>query len=267
MTNETTDKPGQILIVDDEANIREGLRAVLAKDGHMVQTAATGEEALSRLASFACEAAIVDIRMPGISGIELLAQIKARWPFVAVILLTGHGALETAMTAVKEGAVAYLLKPAQPDKIREAVAQALREARRQRRQADLLDTLRDGLRQLEGLPATPPFGSPPAPGKRPLRINDLTIDPAAHTASRAGHDLSLTPSEFKLLLTLARHAGEAVDYVTLVEEALGYTVAAPEARELIKRHVFTLRQKVEPDGTEPRYIHNVRGVGYRLHKS
>jgi DNA-binding NtrC family response regulator len=137
---------GRVLVVDDEVNIRNGLRAVLAKAGHMVRDAGSGEEALTLLNNiddaFDCEVAIVDIRMPGMSGVELLHAIRERWPAVSVILLTGHGTLDTAMTAVKEGAQDYLLKPAQPKAILEATANALVASRRQREQALLFESIR-----------------------------------------------------------------------------------------------------------------------------
>lgn len=93
-------------------------------------------------------------------GTELLAAIKAQRPYLAVIMLTGHGALETAMTAVKEGAFDYLLKPARPDALRDVVCRALTAARRQREQASLLETLQIGLQRLQQLPAASPPGHP-----------------------------------------------------------------------------------------------------------
>lgn len=128
--------PGKILVVvDDETNIRRGLKATLVKDGHEVQEAGSAEEALSILETFPCEVAIVDIRMPGMSGVDLLGQIRARWPLVSVILLTGHGTLETAITAVREDAHDYLLKPTQPAAIRETVTSALAASRRRREES------------------------------------------------------------------------------------------------------------------------------------
>jgi len=114
--------PGKFLIVDDETNIRTGLKAILTRDGHQVMDVGSAEEALPVLETFPCEVTIVDIRMPGMSGLDLLNKIRTRWPAVAIILLTGHGTLETAMRAVKEGAHDYRIKPAQPEAIRQAVA-------------------------------------------------------------------------------------------------------------------------------------------------
>lgn len=259
---------GKILIVDDETNIRRGLKAILTKDGHDVQDVASAEEALQLLLSFMCEVAIVDIRMPGMSGVELLREIKERRPFISVIHLTGHGTLETAMAAVKKGAHDYLLKPAQPDEIRETVFSALAASRRQREEIQLFNSLRSSLQRMEELPANPaPTPETPASAKanrQTIKVGDLRIDLLAHEVHLAEEIISLSPSEFQLLVVLANRPGEVIDYVALVQLALDYEAETWEAKELIKRHIFSLRQKLEPEPASPCYILNVRGVGYRL---
>jgi DNA-binding response OmpR family regulator len=256
--------PGKILIVDDEVNIRHGLQAVLAKEGHEIEEAATAEEALSLLATFPCEVAVIDIRMPGMQGTELLSVLRKRWPNIAVILLTGHGTMATAIKALKEGAHDYLLKPAQPEAIRQAVASALTFTRRQREESHLLDALRVGLQRLEELPSAPPAAMSGTSEQVPLLVGDIRIDRQAHEVQKGGEFLSLTPSEFSLLVALAENLNQVVDYLTLVWLGLGYDAQPWEAKELIKRHIFSLRKKIESDPASPRYILNVRGVGYRL---
>ena len=97
-----------------------------------------------------------------------------------------------------------------------------------------------------------------------LRLGDVMIDFQAHQVNRGGKSIPLTPSEYEILITLASSHGELVDYASLVQSALDYEVDAVEAKELIKRHIFTLRQKIGPNFETPRYILNVRGYGYRL---
>ena len=97
-----------------------------------------------------------------------------------------------------------------------------------------------------------------------ISVADLRIDVQAHTVSRGDEPISLTPSEFQLLVALGSRAGQVVNYVTLVRLTLDYDAEPWEARELIKRHIFSLRKKVEPEPSAPRYVVNVRGVGYRL---
>ena len=97
-----------------------------------------------------------------------------------------------------------------------------------------------------------------------LQLGDVQIDFQAHEVSRGDERIPLTPSEYEILMTLASGHGETVDYASLVKSALDYDVGQEEAKELIKRHIFTLRQKIGPDFEVPRYIVNVRGYGYRL---
>lgn len=255
---------GRVLIVDDEVNIRHGLRAVLARSGHMVKEAGSVEEALTVLETFDCEVAILDIRMPGASGIELLQTIRGRWPHVAAIMLTGHGTLESAMVAVKAGAHDYLLKPVQPEAIRQTVAKALATVRRQRERAQLLESLRLGLQRLGQLPGGGAAEEAAAPEEQQIQLGALRIDLPAHEVHRHGAPVSVSPSEFKLLVALASRPGRVIDYVTLVQMSLDYEAEAWEAKELIKRHIFSLRRKIEPDPSTPIYILNVRGVGYRF---
>jgi DNA-binding response OmpR family regulator len=261
-----TFQPGRILIVDDEANIRAGLREILKKEGHEIDDAATGQQALDLLKRSTFETVIADIRMPGMSGVELLDHIRKDWPYISVVLLTGHGTLETAMEAVKKGAHNYLLKPARPREIRSAIEAALLDARRRTRQAQLLAALQSGLDALASLdgvvPAPVGEAVPAAPEQ--FTLGDLIIDTRAHDVQRDGQRIALSISEFNLLVAMATRAGEVLDYVTLVELTLGYQVDRYEARELIKRHIFTLRHKIELEPNQPRYIMNVRGIGYRL---
>lgn len=256
--------PGKILLVDDETNIRDGLKAILQKDGHEVRDAASAADALTLLARYDAETAVLDIRMPGTSGTELLTAIKSQKPHLAVVMLTGHGTLETAMTAVKEGAFDYLLKPAKPDTLRDVVKRALMEARRQREQTTLLEALQVGLQRLQQLPATNPSYASHSSGTTLLQIGDLEIDRATYEVRYAEQRLTLTPTEYSLLLALAEQGGAVMDYLTLTRVVLDYEAEPWEAKELIKRHIYTLRQKIEPQPDQPRFILNVRGVGYRL---
>lgn len=253
--------PGRVLLVDDEINICSGLHTVLARDGHEIRTAGSAEEALTILTTYACEAAIVDISLPGMSGVDFLMAAHQQWPHLAVLLLTGNGALETAIAAVRAGACDYLLKPAKPPIIRQAVWKALATTRERSQRAELLTSLRTVLQHLDGLP--PPMRGTPA-HQPTLTIGDLQLDRHTHEVRRGANVIALTPSEFSLLSTLADHAGQAVAYVTLAQASLGYTTDPWEAKELVKRHILTLRQKIEPHPETPRYLLNIRGIGYRL---
>ena len=121
----------KILIVDDELILRESLAGWLERDGHVVETAASGEEALQKLKEYHFEILLVDIKMEGMSGLDVLTKVKESDPDVAVVMITAYGSISTAIEAMKNGAVDYLLKPFDPnalgvliDKITEHQAQA-----------------------------------------------------------------------------------------------------------------------------------------------
>jgi DNA-binding NtrC family response regulator len=103
--------PVNILLVDDEKDFVEMLSLRLADEGHRVRSAYSGQEALQSLSETESDVVILDIKMPGMDGIETLKEIKARHPIVEVILLTGHGSIDTAVEGMKAGAFDYLLKP------------------------------------------------------------------------------------------------------------------------------------------------------------
>jgi DNA-binding NtrC family response regulator len=120
--------PTDILIVDDEKDFVEMLSLRLSDDGHRVRAAFSGEEGLAALDEAECDVVILDIRMPGKDGISVLKSIKRRHPVVEVILLTGHGTIDTAVEGLKSGAFDYLQKPADYDELLAKV-----EAARQRK--------------------------------------------------------------------------------------------------------------------------------------
>jgi len=128
--------PIEILIVDDERDFAEVLAARLEAKGHRVRTAASGPEALDSVSAHDFDVVILDILMPGMDGIEALREIKARRPIVEVILLTGHGSVDTAVTGLKAGAFDYLVKP--PD--HEELLEKLKAARR--RKAEQVERIR-----------------------------------------------------------------------------------------------------------------------------
>ena len=117
----------RILVVDDEENIREGCRRSLERIGHEVAVAAEAKEALTKLGGPSFDLALLDIRMPGMGGVELLEAVKTRDPSVAVVMMTGYASIENAVECMKKGAVEYVAKPFKPDDIREVVQRVLAE--------------------------------------------------------------------------------------------------------------------------------------------
>jgi DNA-binding response OmpR family regulator len=245
----------RILIVDDEPAIRSGLATILETADYRVEAVESGEAALSSLEEQHFDLALLDIRMPGMSGVELMQEIKEQWPHTAVILLTGYGSLDSAIAAVRAGASDYLLKPSGADKIRDSVAQALKESMEERQREDLIERLSQIDQGLQ---------RPSLDTTRVFEVGDLRLDARRHEAQRGEDKLELTPTEFDLLAYFMRYPERAIGHQELVREVQGYEAEVWEARELIKYHIHTLRQKLEPDPSMHRYIHTVRGVGYKL---
>lgn len=249
----------RILIVDDEPAIRSGLATILETADYRVQAVDSGEAALASFEEQDFDLALLDIRMPGMSGVELMQEIHAQWPHTAVILLTGYGSLDSAIAAVRAGASDYLLKPSGAERIRNSVARALKQSMEERQREELVERLREGLSQIDQGLRRPSLDT-----TRVLEVGDLQLDARRHEARRGEKNLDLTPTEFDLLAYLMRHPERAIGHQELVREVQGYDAEVWEARELIKYHIHTLRQKVEPDPSTHRYIHTVRGVGYKL---
>jgi DNA-binding response OmpR family regulator len=262
-----------ILVVDDEQNIRLTLSALLRRAGHTVTTASSGEEAVSLFGSQPFDLMLVDLQMPGINGIQVVEALRARGLDTEVIVLTGHGSLESAIEGIHQGIFDYMLKTSDPAQIIDRVAAGLADRLKRQRQSSLINTIGQAVQELAGsggsLPAAEEShtsgGSTNTPGHdRVLTIGQLHLDTWHQTATLSERSLNLTPTEFRLLLCLAEHSGQMLSYTQLVRCAQGYETSELEAGELIKPHIHHLRQKIEPDPSAPRYLLNVRGKGYIL---
>lgn len=260
---------GNILLIDDEASLRQTLMRILQRSGFEVTTAADGEEALRRLSDNSFDLIFLDIRLPKISGLEVLERIRQLDIKTPVILLTAHGTLQSALDAIRLGATDYLLKPVNPELLLKRTQALVREQvilrRRQELQAQI-ELLQAELRTLEqGLEEGEAVNAGQLPGQdRYLTRGRLVLDLQARRATLAERPVELAPSTFDYLVVLARHAPDVVSYQSLVSEAQNYQVNSSEARELAKWHIHGLRQALEADPQQPKQILNVRGIGYRL---
>ncbi|MEW5725096.1 MAG: response regulator, partial [Thermodesulfobacteriota bacterium] len=124
-----TDRVYRLLVVDDERNLREGTERILSREGYEVRLAAQGEEALSLLADQAADVVLLDLKMPGLDGLQVLENIVRVYPDTLVIIVTGFATIETAIEAMKKGAYDFMTKPFRPDQLRLAVARALEHIR------------------------------------------------------------------------------------------------------------------------------------------
>jgi DNA-binding response OmpR family regulator len=276
-------KDALILVVDDEMAIRYSVSKTLERVGYNVVAVGSGEEALLLLDQQEFDVVLTDIRMPGISGIELLAMIRDTSPDTVVILMTGYASLATAVESLRLGAHDYLIKFSSNEDIRESVRRGIERSVNLKRRRELLATIRNNVQELSTTPIAPIENIPEAYGLRDggntpralseaippstMQIGALTIYPGRYQIAVEDVLIDLTPTEFDLLLYLAAHRGRVVPCSELVKEVRGYPVEEREAREVIRPHVSNLRRKLKDVGQNPNILVNVRGIGYRLNET
>jgi DNA-binding response OmpR family regulator len=226
------------LVVDDEHGIRFFLTETLRRSGHVVSSASSGEQALDVLRDNHFDLILLDLKLGGaVDGLRVLEAVKWRWPDTAVVMLTAHGSLDSAVAAIGEGVDGYLLKPVKAEDVRQAVEKAL--ARRK------------------------PRGVAVPADDNVLRRGDFKLDIKTGEATLDGAAVELTPYEYALLRHLMENSDRVVSPRELVEVVRDYRPeGVHEARDIIKWYIYRLRQKVERDASRPRHILNVRGVGY-----
>jgi two-component system KDP operon response regulator KdpE len=215
----------RVLVCDDEQQILRALKVILRDAGYEAVPAASGEEALDLAAVKPPAAAIVDLMLPDIDGVEVTERLR-EWSEMPIIVLSAVGEEEAKVRALAAGADDYVTKPFGPPEL-EAV---LRRAK--------------------------PEASEPK-----IVAEGLEIDLAGRTVRREGEPVHLTPTEFELLRALAQNRGRLMTHRTLLVEVWGIEYA--DDMQVLRAHVANLRRKIEPlDG--PRYIRTDPGVGYRF---
>ncbi|HSD80333.1 MAG TPA: response regulator transcription factor [Solirubrobacteraceae bacterium] len=219
----------RVLVCDDEPQILRALRIVLREAGFTVIPAATAEEALDAAALQPPDAAIVDLVLPDLDGIEVTRRLR-EWTDAPIIVLSAVGEEDEKVRALQAGADDYVTKPFGP---RELVARLEAVLRR-----------------------TGEGAAEPA-----IVADGLEVDVAAHTVRREGVEVHLTPTEFELLRVLLRHRGRLMTHRALLVEVWGPEYA--DDVTVLRGHIANLRRKIEPPGA-PRYIRTDPGVGYRF---
>lgn len=272
--------PARLLIVDDEAHIRNGLGWSLRLNGYDVEEAASGSEALARLYHGAYDLMILDMNMPDLDGMEVMRRAHEHSPTLAIVVLTGHATLESAIAAVKANAADYLLKPVSMHDLAAVVAHALAvraEQRQQQHVMDLVSQVVDALRKPEGAetaelaqPGTA-RGAAPQEAENFVRAGLLTLDLGKRIVTVAGNtpDVTLrtaevTEGEATILHELMRHAGQVRSARQLVYAAWGYSLMELEAANIVRSYIYRLRRKLEADPDHPQLLKTVRGGGYYL---
>mgnify|MGYP000650019907 CR=1 FL=1 len=254
-----------ILIVDDESAIRFFLSEELSKAGYEVTTASSGEQALALLQQQPTDLILLDLKMEGMDGLEVMAEVERMSLPPVVIILTAHASLDSAIKAMRRGGHDYLLKPCRTEELLASVEKGLARRRKLLQQQAILHQIEISARQLR-LDSLP---EPSAASGKPrfLEIRGLLLDREQHTVARQGQPLPLTPSEFKLLHCLMERADQIVPVYELMQVLHGTEGDRWEARQALSTHLWNLRRKIgnAPDGSP--YLVNVRGQGYRFVKS
>jgi two-component system alkaline phosphatase synthesis response regulator PhoP len=220
-----------ILVVDDEAKIVKLARDYLEQNGFGVLSAGDGKTALALARHEHPDLVVLDLNLPGMDGLDICRALR-RESDVPIIMLTARVEETDRLIGLELGADDYIVKPFSPRELVARVRAVLRRAQ-------------GGVRQ---------------PGI--LRLADLVIDLNGHRVTRAGQPLQLTRTEFNLLAVLAQHPGQTLTREQLLDRLYG--VATTGFDRSIDAHIKNLRQKLETDPGEPRYILTVYGVGYKF---
>jgi len=221
-----------ILLVDDEPKIVKTVRAYLENSGFRVVTAGDGQMALTVYRHEKPALVILDLGLPGLDGLDVARSLR-RDSDVPIIMLTARVDETDKLVGLELGADDYVTKPFSPRELVARVRAVLRRTSDDREQT-------------------------PAP----IVAGDVRVDLERRQATVGGKLVDLTPTEFDLLVVLARHTGRVFSRLELLDRVQGYAFEGYE--RTVDAHIKNLRQKIEPDPKEPRYVLTVYGVGYRF---
>lgn len=224
-----------ILIVDDEPQILEVLKLYLSREGFRVSTAPDGASALTAFEKNSPDLVVLDLMLPQVSGLEVFKQIRAQRA-LPIIMLTAKGDELDRILGLELGADDYVVKPFSPREVVARVKNVLRRAQR----------------------------PPETPAEKEIHCGDLRIDPLARRVNVGDRAIELTGKEFDLLYFLARHPGQVFTRAQLMDQVWGYEFYGDASTVTV--HVRHLREKIEANPSEPRYLATVWGVGYKFEK-
>jgi DNA-binding response OmpR family regulator len=226
----------RILIVEDNKEMSRLLQLDMKRSGYEVATANNGIEGLRLFQEFRPDMVVLDVALPMMNGLTVCQRIR-EMSDVPILMMTAHAVNEEQIAeGLNLGADEYMIKPLRPLEFHARVRALLRRSR-----------LSDDPKE-----------------KPPANYNDpyLSVDLAGRRVCIQGDEIRLTPTEFKLLATFIKHAGEVLTFQQLLERVWGYEYTTEHHYPRI--YVSHLRRKIEPDIKNPTYIHNEYGVGYRF---
>jgi DNA-binding response OmpR family regulator len=230
-------EPPLVLVVDDDAAIREALERALRLEGFAVGVAEGGRAALAEVARRPPAAIVLDVTMPDLNGRVVCARLRSDGVRTPILILSARDEVDDRIAGLQAGADDYLVKPFAVEELVLRLRALLRRAGE--------DAAEDGA----------------ADPSAPVAVGDLVVDPAARSVRMAGREVELTRREFELLEVLARNPGIVLSRDRLLELVWGYDWAADG--NVVDVFVSYLRRKLEAEG-EPRMIQTVRGVGFVL---
>jgi len=225
----------RLLIVDDDRFLQENLRKLLAPQGHEVDRASSGEEALRLVVENRYDLVILDVGLPGADGVSVCRRLRAKWRF-PVIMLTARSDSMDKVIGLEVGADDYLTKPFDS--------------------MELLARVRAQLRRNQE------YRAEPEKENQTVQIGDLVIDPRSRDALVEGKAVGLTNREFELIHHLAKNVDIAVSRDALFEQVWGYDIDFNS--NSLEVYIYRIRKKIEKDPDQPRYLHTLRGYGYKL---
>jgi two-component system OmpR family response regulator len=226
------DRIPQVLVVDDEPNIRELVQVALKFHGCSVTTAATGRDALRQAEAARPDLIVLDVMLPDMDGFEVCRRLRTAGNEVPVIFLTARDTSSDTVTGLAIGGDDYVTKPFSVEALVARVRAVLRRASRSAPDAE--------------------------PGGGVLRGGDVELDEDRWTVRRAGVPVELSPTEFRLLAYLMRHEGRVLTRAQLLENVWGWDYSGES--QVVETYVSYLRRKLDPLG--PPLIYTQRGVGY-----
>ncbi len=225
----------QVLIVEDDPQVRDVVRRYLERDGLAVQVAATGTEGLELARRSRPDVVVLDVMLPGLSGLEVCRILRdVDGSDVPIIMLTALDDTDDRIAGLQSGADDYIGKPFSVKELALRVGSVLRRSRTAQQRTDT--------------------------SEEPLHDGDLLVDPVARTATLDGEPLRLTTRELDLLVFLLRHPGVVHSRADLLTQVWGWDFGD---HSTVTVHVKRLRHKIEPTPAEPRRIVTVYRLGYR----